>query len=860
VTAGARLGPYELVAKIGAGGMGEVWKALDPRLDRIVAIKFSREQFTERFDREARAVAALNHPNICHIYDVGPNYLVMEFIDGESPCGPMPLEDVLKIARQIADALEAAHEKGIVHRDLKPANIKIKPDGTVKVLDFGLAKVTTAAPVTSDSPTFIGTATEAGMILGTAAYMSPEQARGKAVNKRADIWAFGVVFYELLTGRRPFTGDDVGETLAAVIKEEPDWTPIPIPALPLLKRCLEKNPATRLRDIGDALALFEAGARAGGPEANARVPRQWVWPSAAALLLIAGGALALGYSRQKPAGDASTVRFQIPIDVPARNVEFDVSPDGHKLAFVVQGRDGISRVWIRSLDSLDAYVLRGTESSAFLPVFWSPNSRYVGFGTATKLMKIDITGGQPQAICDLVDGGAIGGAWNEDDVIIFGSNSGRRSLMRVSANGGTATPITAIDPARGEIQHHHPTFLSDGRHFVYLSVARSAENSGVYVGSIDAKPEENGRKRLVTTGFNPAWVRGSHTLLYLRDGTLVAQHLDEKRFELSGEPVTIARDIGTFADRSFVAASGNGVLVFRGGAKAADRQLGWMDRNGKVQNIPGEAANWVDAALAPGGGFAALTTGAVVIRQDLWVLDFGRGSQARFTFGPLASRSPVWSPDGTKIVFTSNREGPFDLYRKTANGARDEELLLKSAYNKRPTSWSRDGRLLMYTVSDPKNRGDIWVLPNAGGVPGEPLPFLQTQFNETQGQFSPDQRWVAYQSDESGRDEIYVRGFPSSSNAGKWLVSIAGGADPLWRKDGRELFFFAPDGTEMSAEVTPGEVFKADAPKPVFRLPAGATALGITEDGQKILVATPDKDQAAQPPFNIVLNWRPESK
>jgi eukaryotic-like serine/threonine-protein kinase len=860
MTPGSRLGPYEIVAAIGAGGMGEVWKARDPRLDRIVAIKTSKEQFTDRFDREARAVAALNHPNICHIYDVGPNYLVMEYIEGESPCGPMPLEDALKIARQIANALEAAHEKGIVHRDLKPANIKIKPDGTIKVLDFGLAKVTIAAPVTSGSPTFITSATEVGMILGTAAYMSPEQARGKAVDKRADIWAFGVVLYELLTGRRPFAGDDVGETLAAVIKQEPDWMPVPIEARHLLERCLEKNPATRLRDIGDALPLFEAGARANSPELNTGRARQWIWPSVAALLFVAGGALALAYFWKKPAEDVSTVRFQIPIEAPARNVEFDVSPDGQKLAYVVQGPDGISRVWIRSLDSLSAYALRGTESAAFLPVFWSADSRYVGFASPTKLMKIDIAGGQPQTICDLVDGGAIGGAWNEDGVIIFGTNSGRRSLMRVSADGGTATPVTAIDQARGEIQHHHPTFLNDGRHFIYLSVSRAAENSGVYVGSIDAKPEENGRKRLVATGFSPAWVRGSNTLLYLLDGSLVAQHLDEKRFDLSGEPVTIARDIGAFADRSFVAVSRNGVLVYRGDTKGADRQLVWMDRNGQVQSVRSEAANWVGGALAAGGGFAALTTGAAVIHQDLWVLDFAHGSQSRFTFGPLASQSPVWSPDGTNIVFTSNREGPFDLYRKGANGARDEEPLIKSAYNKRPTSWSHDGRFLMYTVNDPKTRGDIWVLPDPGVVPGRPVPFLQTQFNETQGQFSPDGRWVAYESDESGRDEIYVRGFPSSPSGGKWLVSTAGGVNPAWRNDGRELFYFAPDGTEMSAEVTPAQVFKAGDPKALFRLPAGSAALAIAADGQRALVAIPNKEQAAQSPFNVVLNWRPESK
>ena len=855
LTAGDKVGPYEIVALIGKGGMGEVYRARDPRLGRDVAIKISAARFSERFEREARAIAALNHPNICTLYDIGPNYLVMEYIEGESPKGPLPLEEALRIARQIADALEAAHEKlkPIIHRDLKPANIKIKPDGLVKVLDFGLAKM--HEPPGEDGDTVPMGLTEAGTILGTPAYMSPEQALGTPADKRADIWAFGVVLYELLTGERLFKGRDMGEILVAVVKEEPSLDKVPAKVRRLLKSCLEKDPRQRLQAIGDWRLLLED---APPPAAQtAPSPSRLGWVAAVVVLALALAALAFVHFREKPAAAPNPVRFQIPVGVAARNVEFEVSPDGRKLAFIAQGAaDGMSRVWIRSLDSLEAHPLPGTESAVFLPIFWSPDSRYIGFGTRNKLMKIDIAGGPAQTVCDVFDGNPVGGSWNRDGTIIFGTNAGRRSIMRVSAGGGTASPLTTLDDSRSEITHNQPVFLPDGRHFIYLRRSRTPEYGGVYIGSLDAKPEAQSLNRLAPTGSSPEYSPspggGVGWLLFLRDGTLVAQPFDRTRLELADEPIPVAEQVGTFIDRSFFSASENGVLVYRNAVRAVDLQLTWQDRNGKTLGTVGEPGLY--AVLSPDGKKAVVTREeSNALNHDLWMLDLARGGASRFTFAPLRNDYPVWSPDGSRIIFTSNREGPANLYEKPADGSKDEELVLKSAENKIPTSWSRDGRFLLYTAADPKTKNDLWVLPDPGTPGSQPKPFLRTEFNEVQGAFSPDGRWVAYVSDESGRNEVYVRGFPAG---GKWLVSQGGGSKPEWRTDGKELFYSAPEGTEMSVDVIAGAAFQAGAPKPIFRLPPGATALAIDGDGQRILVSTPTGEQATQPPFTVILNWQ----
>jgi eukaryotic-like serine/threonine-protein kinase len=591
----------------------------------------------------------------------------------------------------------------------------------------------------------------------------------------------------------------------------------------------------------------------------------WLWPAAAALCFLAAAALALLHFREKPAAAPEQVRFQIPVGVAARSVEFQISPDGRKLAFIVQAPDGIARVWVHSLDSVEAHPLPGTESPAYLPIFWSPDSRYIGFATGAKLMKIDAAGGPAQTICDVLDGGAVGGSWNRDGTIIFGTNAGRHSLMRVSPDGGTASPVTRVEASRNEIQHDHPSFLPDGRHFIYTRLSRTPENSGIYVGSLDAKPEEQSLKRLVATESSAEYVPSRDGadgfLLFLREGTVMEQPFDSRRLELAGAPITVAEQVGVYVDKSFFSASASGVLVYRNGEGPLNRRLTWEDRRGNILATIGEPAVYIDAALSPDGKRAVTwqtiaDAGGVsnLLNRDLWILDFARGAESRFTFGPLRNESPVWSPDGSRIVFASNRMGELDLYQKPADGSKDEELVLRSAENKTPTSWSHDGRFLMYTVRDPKTKNDLWVLPDPE-APGsaQAKPFLRTEANETEGAFSPDGHWVAYVSDESSRREIYVRGFPSG---GKWLVSQGGGAKPQWRNDGKELFYFAPDGTGMSVDVTVGAVFQSGAPKPLFRLPSGATALAVSGDGQRTLVAVPAGEQSTQPPFNVILNWQ----
>jgi eukaryotic-like serine/threonine-protein kinase len=522
---GATISHYRILEKLGEGGMGVVWRAHDPRLHRDVAIKISAETFSDRFEREARAIAALNHPNICTLYDVGPNYLVMELIEGESPKGPLPLEEALRIARQIADALEAAHEKGIVHRDLKPGNIKIKPDGTVKVLDFGLAK-TVESP--SSNPEQSPTVTAAGMIMGTAAYMSPEQARGKLVDKRADIWAFGVVLYELLTGRRPFKGNDLAETLSSVMKDQPDLTAVPIEVRSLLESCLEKDPKKRLRDIGDVWKLELVGQ---GHALPAKTPRPWLARSAAIAAIAGLVVLSLLHFGERQVTPA-TMRLQMPVPETA-TAAFTVSPDGRKVALWAG-----DWLWVHSLESGETRQLILCDSS--LP-FWSPDSRFIGYRSEGKLLKIEATGGSPQTIADAPPRAPAGGVWNHDDVILFGQQGG---FFRVPASGGVPVQVTALDLTRHEQSQDEPALLPDGSHFVYNRTFADETLSGIYVGLLDAKPDQQSSKPLLTSRWKPGYARSPDPntgyLLFMREGRLMAQPLDNRRLELKGQPSQVS--------------------------------------------------------------------------------------------------------------------------------------------------------------------------------------------------------------------------------------------------------------------------------------------------------------------------------
>jgi Tol biopolymer transport system component/predicted Ser/Thr protein kinase len=863
---GSRLGPYEILSALGAGGMGEVYRARDPRTGRDVAVKVAGAQFSERFDREVRAIAALNHPNICHLYDVGPNYLVMELVEGESLTGPLPVDEALRICRQIAAALEEAHAKGIVHRDLKPANIRITPDGTVKVLDFGLAKVAQAdSQAIENSPTISLTNTQAGLILGTAAYMSPEQARGKPVDKRADIWAFGVVLYELVTGDRLFAGDSVPDTLIEVATKQPDWTRVPAPLLPLLRRCLEKDPNKRLRDIGDIDLLLTPVAAGAEPPVRAAASRPALAWAVAGLAILAASGLAFVHLGEPASAPPEVGRFQI---LPPAKTTFSnallLSPDGRKVAFTTTGEGG-NLLWVRAVDTVPARVVAPWTNN---PVpFWSPDSRFLAYQQDGKLKKVDVAGGPPVTLSDAPLAFA-GGAWSPDNVIVFADRAG--GLMQVSAGGGIPAPLTRLDTKAGEASHALPSFLPDGRHFLYLRRSASAERTGVYVGSLDATPEQQAASILVATTFAAVYAaapdpragttRGGF-LLFVRDSTLMAQPFDPDTRTLSGEPVPIADNLGgTAYGLAPFSASSTGTLVYRGGGGVgmAQSQLTWYDRQGTVAGTVGQPGAYNSIALSPDGTRAAVERNSGAAGSDLWLLETSKDGKAeRFTFDSGSETSPVWSPDGARIVYTSNRDGGFNFYWKLSNGAGNEDLLFKSAEQKAPSDWSRDGGTLVYSSVNASSQIDVVTLPLEGQR--KPQVFLGSPFSEYHGRLSPDGRWMAYESNEAGRLEVYVQPFPpSAERAGKHLLSIGGGIEPLWRRDGKELFYLSGRAI-MAVDVDTGAVFKSGTPRKIFEgnfggINGGGYRWDVAADGKRFLMKAAG-DAAAQEPITLILNW-----
>jgi eukaryotic-like serine/threonine-protein kinase len=858
LSVGEKLGPYEILAPIGAGGMGEVYRARDPRLNRDVAIKVSAAQFSERFEREAKAIAALNHPNICQIYDVGPNYLVMEFIEGQSPKGPMPLEEALRIARQIADALEAAHEKGITHRDLKPGNIKIKPDGTVKVLDFGLAKVTAGTASSGEnSPTLTIGMTQAGMILGTAAYMAPEQARGKeSVDRRADIWAFGVVLYELLTGKRLFDGEDVGEILAKVIRDEPDLSSVPAQVRPLLKRCLEKDPKKRLRDIGDVWLLLADTPAESAPVSSKTTSRLGgLTGIAVAVLAVALAVVSwIAYSlmRSTPPPLASQFTVVAPPETAFTNTfaATAVSPDGRYLVFGARRGSATPSLWLRPLDSLAAHPLPGTEGANF--PFWSPDSKSIAFFADGKLKRVEPAGGAPLVLCDAGEpaGSSVGGTWNRDGIILFGGTDG---LRRVPASGGQPVPLTKTDASRQEAGHGYPQFLPDGKRFLYFIQSGNPNTQGVYAGSLD-RPQE--RVQVIRTDAKAIYTQPvagrSGYLLWLREQTLLAQRFDPGKLLLEGDPAPVAEEIAVNApQRAAFWMSDAGLLVYRNGG-AGSQKLSWMSRDGK-RTEQGGMDIYNSLRLSPDGRRVAFGRGLTT--ANIWLLEFARSVLTRLTFGTKADSNPVWSPDGRQIAFSSNRSGVLQIYRKDAGGGGQEEQLTSGPNDKYVTDWSRDGKYLLYSQSDPKTSLDLWALPLDGDR--KPVPVLQSPFLEYGGQFSPDGKWIAYDSNESGRTDVYIRAFPSSP--GKWQVSNRGGGIPRWRADGKELFYVSSDFKMMAVTIRASAAsVEADTPRELFAaLVAGLISpYDVAADGQRFLLMERPEAQGGASPLTVVLNWQ----
>jgi Tol biopolymer transport system component len=877
---GTRLGSYEILAGIGTGGMGEVYRAKDTKLGREIALKVLPLSFTSdpervaRFRREAQVLASLNHPHIAQIHGLeeveGTQFLVLELVDGESldkriARGRIPVDEALGIAKQIAEGLEAAHEKGIIHRDLKPANVALTRDGQVKVLDFGLAKAVEAtAPVCdlSMSPTITSPAmmTGVGVILGTAAYMAPEQAKGRAADKRSDIWAFGCVLYEMLTGKRAFAGDDVSDTLANVLRTPPDWTALPqgtpVPIRRLLRRCLAKDLNAR---IGDAsTARIEIDEAQSGPDVGGEIVydagrrrERIVWASLVAIVILAAGGIFV-WLRDSASSRASLPEMRLEITTPPRHDpgSFAISPDGRRLVFAATA-DGHSSLWLRAIDTLAAERLAGTEGA--IHPFWSPDSRSLGFFASGKLKRLDLGAGTPQTLADAPAG--LGGTWNRAGVILFSSRTGT-PLLRMPASGGDAIAATRIAPA--QVAHQWPQFLPDGRRFLFVA-GGSADISGTYLGSLDT-PET---KRLVerpATYAEPGW------LLMVRDGTLVARRFDPGRAELVDDPASIGSpvgaEIGPGQPRGMFSISQTGLLAYSAAA-ATVTQLTWFDRSGTRLGTlgPRDANALLDPALAPDGHRVAVRR-TVDGNTDIWLIDDAR--MTRFTFDPSLEQAPTWSPDGTRIVFSSNRKGRLDLYQKRSNGAGSEEPLLETPLAKGPSAWSPDGRFLLYQTQGLKTGLDIWVLPLDGER--KPFVFVQSSSTERYGQFSPDGRWVAYQSDESGQYDIYVRPFTGADGAAnpgaQWQVSTTGGISPRWRRDGKELYYIAPDGTLMAATVTStGTAFEAGPPSALFQTrivyggaspPAVRPEYDVAPDGRFLINSVAEETTS---PIIVIQNW-----
>jgi serine/threonine protein kinase/Tol biopolymer transport system component len=870
LTTGSRIGPYEITSPLGEGGMGVVYRAHDTKLGRDVAIKALPDAFAndadrlQRFQREAQVLASLNHPNIAQIYGLEESdktrCIVMELVEGQTlqerlRRGPIPLDEALPMASQIATALEAAHERGIVHRDLKPANIKLTPDGKVKVLDFGLAKAFQEEhqPTLSNSPTLIG-ASAPGVILGTAAYMSPEQARGKEADRSSDIWAFGCVLYEMITGHAAFEGETIGEILAGVFKAEPDWNRLPAQTPEairrLLRRGLQKDRSRRLNSANDARIEIEEGLKAPTVEAppdaaRIRQPRlAWI---VAVIAMLAFASLALVHFRERPAPEPPEMRLEITTPSTSAPLEFALSPDGRYIVFVASG-DGPQRLWLRALDKTDAQPMAGTEGADF--PFWSADSRSIGFYAVSKLKRIDIAGGLPQVLADAV---GVGGAWNADGTIVFNSGSAS-ALSRINASGGDPAPVTRLGSQ--QTTHRFPNFLPDGRHFLFY-VSGTPEASGIYLASLDG-----GEPKRLSAADSMGFYLAPDLVVFKRGTTLIGRHLDLRRGELTGEPVRLA-DFGggsVASGQAGLSVSSNGRIAYRAGGETAQRRLKWYDRNGKPSGVAGEpdAAGLLYPELSPDGRQVAMSR-TVQGNTDIWLMDLVRGGMTRFTFDVAIDTFPVWSPDGMRIAFASNRKGATNLYVKPSSGAGAEQPLLETPNAKGPVDWSKDGRFLLYVEADAKSGLDLWALTITGSD-RKSIAVAKTAFVERNGQFSPNGHFVAYETNnESSQFQIVVQPFPEPT--GKWQVSTGGGTQARWRADGKELYFVAPDGKLMVASVTvEGSAFAAGTPVALFptSIVTGGAAIreeyAVSRDG-RFLINT-RVDESTPTPITLILNWR----
>jgi eukaryotic-like serine/threonine-protein kinase len=865
--------------------MGEVFKARDTRLDRTVAIKILPEalaadaQFRERFDREARAISQLTHSHICRLYDVGHQdsstgsgpavyYLVMEYLDGETLAdrlarGAVPLDQALRIAIEIATALDTAHRAGIVHRDLKPGNIMLTKAGA-KLLDFGLAKSSPVATSSSMSmlPTTPAAArTAVGTILGTFQYMAPEQLEGRDADARTDIFAFGTVIYEMLTGKKAFEGRSQATLIAAIIGSTPTPMSELQPLTPagldqIVLRALAKDPDDRWQSARDLLSqlkwIAESGSRAGTPVAapparRGRTVPAWIVSGILAALL-AGVTTSALWKLTQVTPQAGVVRLMI---VPPENQHVVaapiISPDGRRIAFVATTPEGTSKLWLRPIDAMAPQPLPGTEDATY--PFWSPDSRFIAFFASGQLKKIDVAGGSPQTICEATNGR--GGAWNQAGVIIF-SQRISAGLVRVSSAGGSPAPLTTLDASKGEQSHRFPHFLPDGRHFLFLTLIKSSEDSGVYVGDLESKSIVR-----VIAADSEAWYGAGH-LVFGRKNTLFAQPFDPVRASLGGgEPTPIAEQISDAPNTGGLSysLSETGVLTYVGGAQSAIGQFTWMDRTGKTLGTLAQPALVASPSLSPDGSRVSMEI-TQNSNMDIWSGDVLRGLMARATFDPATDSNAVWSPRGDRIAFSSERgsRGFGDIYVRSASGAGRDELVLSTPAAKFPFAWTPDGSTILYLEAATKGT-ELWGVPVAGER--KPFPYLQNGFNLTNPQLSPDGRWVAYASNESGRNEIYVQSFPTPS--AKAQVSLEGGNQPRWRRDMKELFYTASDRRLMAVPITVGAALTPGPPAVLFETHLLDTTLtsssqyDVAPDGQRFLMNV--AKQTAAVPVTVVLNW-----
>ncbi|HEV2350980.1 MAG TPA: protein kinase [Terriglobia bacterium] len=902
LAAGAKLGPYEILSPLGAGGMGEVYQARDTRLGRDVAVKvlakhlISSPDFRQRFEREARTLSSLQHPHICVLHDIGHDevageFLVMEFLEGETVAerlkrGKLPLQELLKIGMGIADALDKAHRKGLTHRDLKPANIMLTKSGS-KLMDFGLAKPAPlgavggtglapllSAAMTADGPSPASPITSAGSIIGTIQYMSPEQIEGKEADARSDIFAFGATLYEMATGARAFPGKSQISVASAILEKDPEPISKTQPLAPasldhVIAQCLAKNPEDRFQsaqDVGLELKWIAESAtrgfsqedtnlKGGAAVAGHRPALQRALPWAVAGILFIVGIIGTAAYFRLERAPARAIFAQIP---PPANTKFvfnsinasngELSPDGSRLLFLASGVEGVERLWVLALDSTAAQPLVGTEH-AFTP-FWSPDSKYVGFFADGKLKKIDIGGGAPVDICDASWGR--GGTWATDGTILFAPNI-NSPIERVSAGGGTPVAITTLNSTSGQTSHRWPEFLPDGQHFIFFSNSTTRDHAGTYVASV-----KGGEPKLILKGNSNA-IYAQGFLLFVDSGNLMAQQFDLNQLQLRGDPVEIQGKVGTLdvADRSLITASATGVLAYwsiSGGTGSF--QLKWFDRAGKQVGASGTPTTLTFSPRLSRDGKRLAFQVSRVGGYDIWITDLARDTRTRLTFNPATNTSPVWSPDGIEIAFSSNRSGINQIFVKSSNGTEAARRLLNDDAADDPESWSADGRYLAFQRTDPQRKfgRNLWILPLFGDR--KPYPFIESSFDQLYAEFSPDVKWLAYTSDETGRPEVYIAPFPKAN--GKWEVSTQGGVVPTWRRDGKELYYLSLDQKLMAVDIrennnsveigSPHVLFQTNPPPLVLR------SYDSAADSSKFIVVTQSLN-ASSVPVTLVINW-----